>query len=380
MADVMNSSVPASNAAGSDERPVEGVEWPRPGGRFFRRLAISVIIGFWLTYFVTLTAARLAMVRSETWLSILPRGIMTLVAILLSFGILAVLRRARGGSLVRRALAAAGLGLLGCMLHTALSTIVFLQFTPTTSPWYVLLAEYPIQLLSFIWQYLAVSVMLLALTYGEDLTEREERIVALQAQANQAQLSALRYQLNPHFLFNTLNSVASLIAKRRSGEAEAMVVSLSDFLRSTLRMDTGKEITLAEEIQLQSLYLDIEKTRFPNRLEVVIDMPSDTADALVPNLITQPLIENAIKYGVARSQTRVRLEVVARGEADKLVLEIRNDGGDAEAPPPRGTHTGLRNVANRLRLQYGEAAALVAMPRADGGYSATIHLPLRRCV
>jgi sensor histidine kinase YesM len=373
----MNSIFPPTNAAAAGERPAGAAERPQQGARFFRRLAVSVIIGFWLTYFVTLTAARLAMVASESWYSVLPRGIMTLVAILLSFAILAILRSARRGSLVRRALAAAGLGLAGCMLHTALNTIVFLQFVPAVSPWYVIVAEYPVQLLSFIWQYLDVSVMLLALTYGEDLTEREERIASLQAQANEAQLSALRYQLNPHFLFNTLNSVASLIAKQRAGEAEAMVVSLSDFLRSTLQMDTGKEITLGEEIQLQSLYLDIEKTRFPNRLEPAIDMPPETANALVPNLITQPLIENAIKYGVARSQAPVRLDVIARVEGGMLVLEVRNGGGDAEAPPPGGTSTGLRNVANRLRLHYGEEAGLAAAPLDDGGYSATIRLPLR---
>jgi LytS/YehU family sensor histidine kinase len=318
------------------------------------------------------------MLASESWVQVAPRGIMTILAVAMSFAILAVLRRARGMDPVRRVLTAAGLALLGCMIHTALNTIVFAQFVPVTSHWTQIVAEFPIAMLSFLWQYLAVATMLLALTYGEDLTEREERIAALQAQANQAQLSALRYQLNPHFLFNTLNSVASLIA-RRPGEAEAMVVSLSDFLRSTLQMDTGKEITLGEEIQLQSLYLEIEKTRFPNRLEVEIAMPAETADALVPNLITQPLIENAIKYGVARSQAPVRLEVIARAEAGMLVLEVRNDAGDADAPPPPGgTHTGLRNIANRLQLHYGEGASLEAAPRPDGGYAAVIRLPLRK--
>ena len=374
----MNSIFSPSNAVAAGERAAGTAERPRamPAPLFFRRMAIWVILGFWLTYFVTLTAARLALVARENWLSITPRGIMTLFAILLSFGILVLLRRAREKTPVRRALIAAGLALAGCMLHTALNPIVFMQFTPVGSPWYVLVAEYPVSLLSFIWQYLAVSVMLLALTYGEDLTEREQRITALQAEANEAQLSALRYQLNPHFLFNTLNAVASLI-ERRPAEAEAMVVSLSDFLRSTLQMDTGKEITLGEEIQLQSLYLEIEKARFPNRLEVAIVVPPEVANALVPNLITQPLIENAIKYGVARSQASVRLDVIARTESGVLILEIRNGGGDAEAPPPGGTRTGLRNVADRLRLHFGEAARLDAAPREDGGYAATISLPLR---
>ncbi|HTU09929.1 MAG TPA: histidine kinase [Allosphingosinicella sp.] len=377
----MNSIFSPSNAPAAHERPAGAAEPPRaapaqPGARFFRRLAIGVILGFWLTYFITLTAARLAISASESWPLIAARGLMSLLAMLLSFAILAALRRARGRGPARRVLIAAGLALAGCMVHAALNPVVFMQFVPVSSPWSVLIAEYPISLLSFLWQYVAVSVMLLALTYGEDLTEREERIVSLQAQANAAQLSALRYQLNPHFLFNTLNSVASLIAKR-PGEAEAMVVSLSDFLRSTLQMDTGKEITLGEEVQLQSLYLEIEKARFPNRLEVAIDVPPETANALVPNLISQPLIENAIKYGVARSQAPVRLDVIARAEGGVLVLEIRNDGGDAETPLPGGTSTGLRNVANRLRLHFGDEASLAAAPLVGGGYSATICLPLR---
>ena len=124
------------------------------------------------------------------------------------------------------------------------------------------LIAFAVSVFDFVWFYSALSVMLLALTYGEDLVENEDRIASLEAQANIAQLNALRYQLNPHFLFNTLNSVASLISKKMGAEAETMVVSLSDFLRSTLRMDSGREITLAEEVKLQSLYLDIEKSAF----------------------------------------------------------------------------------------------------------------------
>jgi LytS/YehU family sensor histidine kinase len=212
------------------------------------------------------------------------------------------------------------------------------------------------------WFYSALSVMLLALTYGEDLVEKEERIASLQAQANVAQLNALRYQLNPHFLFNALNSVASLICKRMGAEAESMVVSLSDFLRSTLRMDSGREITLEEELKLQSLYLDIEKIRFPQRLSVTIDVPEALRGACVPNLITQPLIENAIKHGVG-----------------KLSLEVRDDGGNAgNAAPPSGLHVGLRNVAERLKLRFGDQGSFTAAARPEGGFSARILIPLRR--
>ena len=143
----------------------------------------------------------------------------------------------RGRTLARRALIACGLALAGCAAHSVTNIVVVAVFYAGMRA----LAEYLIPRVSmadFIWYYSALSVMLLALTYGEDLVENEDRIASLQAQANVAQLNALRYQLNPHFLFNTLNSVASLISKKMGAEAETMVVSLSDFLRSTLRMDS----------------------------------------------------------------------------------------------------------------------------------------------
>ncbi len=174
--------------------------------------------------------------------------------------------------------------------------------------------------------------MILALTYAADLAESEDRVAALLGLTHAAQLKALHYQLNPHFLFNTLNSVIALINSKRSVEAEMMVESLSDFLRSTLALDAASEIPLGMEIELQSLYLAIEKIRFPDRLNVTIDVPDGLRDAMVPNLITQPLVENGIKYGVARNSGRVNLGIVAREVDGKLSPQVQDDGGDA--PPP----------------------------------------------
>lgn len=348
---------------------------PRP----FTRIAIAVILIFWTTQFVTLTVARLVRLDYESMGSAAPRAIVTAVAILLSFGMLWVLRAVRGTTLLKRALIAAGLGAAGACIHTAVNMIVFMLYSPgTDSPMSEYIVSYGLFLFDFAWFYCSIVVILLALTYGEDLVENRDRIASLQAQANSAQLRALRYQLNPHFLFNTLNSVASLISKKQSDAAEAMVISLSEFLRSTLQMDAGSEIPLGDEVALQSLYLDIEKARFPHRLNVEIDVPEDARSALVPNLITQPLIENAIKYGVARSSEPVSLEVIARIEGARLLIEIRDDGGNAEDGAPNGTRVGLRNVADRLRLHYGEEASLTASKISEGGFSAQIRIPLRR--
>jgi len=374
------------NGASAGERPLAADERPagdEPVGRsrrVFGRMAVVVILIFWMAQFTFLTVARLMRMPEESLFNIYPRAIVTACAILLSFALLATLRAVRRKTLVRRAVIAVGIAVAGCAVHAALNMGVFTLFyyMPPPEPFYEYLISWLISMADFIWYYSALSVMLLALTYGEDLVENEDRIASLQAQANVAQLNALRYQLNPHFLFNTLNSVASLISKQMGAEAETMVVSLSDFLRSTLRMDSGREITLDEEIKLQSLYLDIEKIRFPQRLSVTIDVPEALRTACVPNLITQPLIENAIKHGVGRSSEPVHLEVIARDWGGKLSLEIRDDGGNATEAAPSGTQVGLRNVAERLKLRFGDQGSLTAGKRKEGGFSARILIPLRR--
>jgi sensor histidine kinase YesM len=375
-----------ANGALAGERPPGGGERQAAAGpvgrskRVFGRMAIAVILIFWTAQFTTITISRLVRMPEESWSYIEPRAVVTACAILLSFAILAVLRAVRGRTLLRRALIAAGLAAAGCFVHTAINMAAFMFFTGSgwEIPFVEYLIAYAVSLFDFVWFYSALCVMLLALTYGEDLVENEDRIASLEATANVAQLNALRYQLNPHFLFNTLNSVASLISKQMGAEAETMVVSLSDFLRSTLRMDSGREITLEEEIKLQSLYLDIEKIRFPQRLSVTIDVPAELYDVCVPNLITQPLIENAIKHGVGRSSAPVHLEVIARNWGGKLSLEIRDDGGNAANGAPSGTQVGLRNVAERLKLRFGGQGSLIAGSRPEGGFSAKILIPLRR--
>ena len=374
-----NGSIPSERPHGADERPAERALVGH-SKRVFGRMAIAVILIFWTAQFTTLTISRLFRAADVSWANVEPRALVTVCAILLSFAILLVLRAVRGRSLLRRAVIAAVLAATGCCIHTAINMAAFMLFSPPESAFSIAsyLLSYAVSLFDFVWFYAALSIMLLALTYGEDLVENEDRIATLQAQANLAQLNALRYQLNPHFLFNTLNSVASLISKKMGAEAEMMVVSLSDFLRSTLRMDSGREITLAEEIKLQSLYLEIEKIRFPQRLSVTIDVPQALQDACVPNLITQPLIENVIKYAVAGSTAPVHLEVIARELGGKLSLEVRDDGGNASSGAPSGTQVGLRNVAERLRLRHGDQASFAAHPRPEGGFSARIQIPLRR--
>ena len=344
------------------------------GTRLLRRVPVYIILLFWVAQFSNLTAMRLIRFPEEGFEGIVPRIIVTLLGISWSFGFLWIQRAARQRSLTARSVIAGLLAPSGSALHTVTNLLVFNAFFPDAG---LTIGSYLPAFFDWMWFYAALSVVILALTYVADLADNEERIASLQARANAFQLRALRYQLNPHFLFNTLNSIASLIARRKNPEAEAMVVSLSDFLRSTLKIDPDVEITLGEEIALQSLYLDIERFRFPHRLRVTIDVPDELRDACVPNLILQPLIENAIKHGVAQSSREVHLEIRAAPREGRLDIEVRDDGGDAPAPRVGGANVGLVNVADRLRVHFGDAAVLAAEQRPEGGFSARISMPLR---
>ncbi len=369
-----NGSAAPGSRAGLTAIPASFSDEGHRGTRLLRRVPAIIIPLFWLAQFSNLTAMRLVRFPEEGFEGIVPRAIVCLFGISWSFGFLMIQRAARRRSLTVRSIIAGLLAPVGSALHTITNLLVFSAFFPDAG---LAIASYLPAFFDWLWFYTALSVVILALTYVADLADKEERIASLQARANAFQLRALRYQLNPHFLFNTLNSIASLISRRKNPEAEAMVVSLSDFLRSTLKIDPGVEITLGEEIALQSLYLDIERFRFPHRLRVTIDVPETLRDACVPNLILQPLIENAIKHGVAQSSKEVHLEICAGPRDGRLEIEVRDNGGDAPLPPAGGANVGLANVADRLRAHFGSEAELAARQRPEGGFSARISMPLR---
>jgi two-component system LytT family sensor kinase len=356
-----------------------GVGQPRP----LERLAVIVIAGFWFVQFLYFSIDNV--IRSpqfEGWASVGTRAIVSTVGALISFGILKVLRRCTGISFVKRAIFALALAYAGSAIHSIVNWSIFhVVIGPT--PWtehFSLATEaegYPQLVYLFSWVYLAITVLLLSLTYGEELIGRERRIAELSSEANKARLVSLRYQLNPHFLFNSLNSAASLVSARRNCEAELMLENLADFLRATLKLDADTEIRLRDELQLQSLYLQVEEIRFPHRLRVETQVPEELMEALVPNLITQPLIENCIKHSVAQSTDPVCLAISARAGGGKLEMRIEDSGGNANAGQGGGMGVGLQNVAKRLELHFGSHAGFEA-GRTATGFAALISMPLRR--
>jgi signal transduction histidine kinase len=204
--------------------------------------------------------------------------------------------------------------------------------------------------------------------------ERELAASQLQGQLAHAQLQALRMQLNPHFLFNALNSISMLVRGGRSGEAVRMLAGLGDLLRGVLEEDRPNEVPLRDELDFLRRYLAIEQIR-AGRLQVRVEVAPELMDARVPNLILQPLVENAIRHGISRSSAAGLVEIGAWRENGSLLLSVRDDGpGLAQAAPGR-EGVGLSNTRARLARMYGHAQRLDVANADGGGARATIRLP-----
>lgn len=212
-----------------------------------------------------------------------------------------------------------------------------------------------------------------------EVLERERQLAALREVALTTKMEALRYQVNPHFLFNTLNSIAGLIEEGASTRAGGMVLSLANFMRTTLAIDPMKDVTLAEEIRLQEEYLLIERERFLDRLSFSIELPTELASVLVPSLILQPLIENAIKHGVGKTTGPVVISVSVRRDADRIIMIVENDVPLRKNPdsPTLGMGVGLKNVAERLQMRFGGNSQFFSGFTQPGRFRATINLPWR---
>jgi hypothetical protein len=230
--------------------------------------------------------------------------------------------------------------------------------------------------------YIAWSAFYLANQAQVEALGAQRRLADAESAAQAAQVRALRYQVNPHFLFNTLNSLSSLVMTGRTDRAETMLLALSTFFRTSLSLDPSADVSLAEEIDLQRLYLDIEKARFPDRLTVEIDIPKDLEQARLPALLLQPIVENAIKYGVSKSRKAVLVRIDARRLADnRMSLEISNrlkHGGKEELPAAthEGTGLGLANVCQRLEARWGSRASCRSGPMTGGGYKVALTIPI----
>jgi LytS/YehU family sensor histidine kinase len=225
--------------------------------------------------------------------------------------------------------------------------------------------------------YTCVAVLAHAVRYMSDVKEREVQLARISEQLAGARFAALQAQLNPHFLFNTLNTIAVRARDADNAGTVRMVEQLSDLLRRTLTRHKSSEVTLDEELDLVRQYVAIEEARFPDRLTVSIDVDPSLGVAAVPGFALQHLVENAIRHGIARRPGPGTVRVHARRDGEQLEIRVVDDGVGLRDVSPMPTGHGIDNTRERLRALYGDGASLKLEQNSTGGVTATLRVPFR---
>ena len=226
----------------------------------------------------------------------------------------------------------------------------------------------------------AWSALYYAINFFLRIEEQNDQLMRLESQATSAQLAMLRYQLNPHFLFNTLNSISTLVLLKQTEPANAMLSRLSSFLRYTLANEPTAHVTLAQEVETLKLYLEIEKMRFEERLRPSFDIDIRVSKARLPSLLLQPLVENAIKYAVTPQEDGAEIAVVARLAGDKVQIAVSDTGPGLHEMKPRpslSTGVGLANIKERLAQAYGPDHRFETRSIPGGGFGVEIEIPFQ---
>ena len=340
--------------------------------------AVPLTVGLWL--FVLIIFMPVLIRRHDgDGLSIVLDGSTVLLSMLFGFALFALFRSTLGWPPIARSITLA-LGVAWASLTQLTFDLLFTGWVAANlqASWSAL----PVNLsraYGSLFNYLAIFSMNLALFQLSFLRNRslnqERQLAAARSAAQQAQLEALRLQLNPHFLFNTLNAISAMIVTNRNADAELMTERLCSFLRASLSFDPTELVPLDEEIALVEDYLEIEQVRFGERLIVEIECDAAARAVPVPGLLIQPLVENAIKYDVARSRKPVTLAIRAKVSDGALRIEVANDGESDGRAAPHGTGVGQKNIRRRLAGLYGGRASFSAGP-ADPGYASTICIPV----
>ena len=360
------------------------------GRRLNSRAVLFSIVGFWLFYVVIVSLrAHLLDFPSQGEMAV-RRGFVTAIGIFITVLMWFCLRQFDRRPLWVRIVAAALIAMPCTIAIAGTNYYVFNVYDPSSlmdvehslpdKPGMSIWMEIADLSLARYFFLIAWASLYLALGFAQDVGEAERKAARFARAAQSAELRALRYQVNPHFLFNTLNSLSALVMRGRRDEAETMIMNLSTFYRTSLSGEPSEDVDLAEEIELQKLYLDIEAVRFPERLRVKIDFPDVLANAAVPGLILQPLVENAIKHGVSRTNRPVLIALSAAEAGGRLILSVTDDGpGYATDKDKDQSHgIGLANVRDRLAARFGDRSSMTYGPTPNAGFSVRLILPLVR--
>lgn len=232
--------------------------------------------------------------------------------------------------------------------------------------------------LTFVTAYALILTITYLVDSREDIARQMTETARLSEELSRAQLAALRRQMEPHFMFNTLNSIAGLVRDHRNDAAVSMIVGLSEFLRRASEDSHRSQVTLAEEVEYLQRYVDIQKVRFGERLRVSVDIPADLLDAQVPNLLLQPLVENAIKHGVAKRVVGGSVRVTGARREGSVCLSVYNDGPSFPKDwETNGAGVGLANLRRRLKILHGDASELQMRRAGADGVEVVVTLPLK---
>jgi len=269
--------------------------------------------------------------------------------------------------------------IIGCLISLAIYFILMFARTEIFelprrgAPAFVPLTE--IRRFRFVNQ-LLVYFAVLAAGYAREYflrdQQRQREAIELHAQLAEARLDALRAQINPHFLFNTLNAIAALVERDPAG-VRRMIARLGDLLRHTIDSRGAATVPLSEELDFLQHYIDIMEVRFQGRLHTELKIESDTLDVPVPSLVLQPIVENALEHGASRAAREGRIEITARRDGRSVILTVRDNGPGVQA---EAVGVGLTNTRARLEQLYGENASLTLMSAPGGGAIATIVIPI----
>lgn len=341
-----------------------------------RRMTRQLGAVYWSSVFL-ITSLLWHFVGVDAWISAPGKLVWIGASVAITFAISALLLRWRHLPFLHKALL--------CFVLTLLCSPFSASIDFLIASWYMWPAKPAFAPRDFVYSLIENSsfffgwaCLYVAMLYSHEVRQQERRLAAIREEALTAQMRALRYQINPHFLFNTFNSIAALIEESMPNEAKRMVIVLSEFLRTTLTLDPFSDVRLDREIALQQDYLAIERERFSDRLNVAFDIPAGLYGALVPSLILQPLVENAIKHGVGQARAPVAVRVNARTVEQALLLTVTNDvtpGREMGELPSTGI--GLANVSERLAARFGHQGLCRAGYNGKGQWEAVIEMPLR---
>lgn len=355
---------------------VEEVGGARPQARAETRAKLVLTLSMWGASIALFTLGTILQRSPMAFEAALLRIAMAACGVAICYGLHRLLRRLSHRSFRTRAIAVSAIAPFAAEAYAWANYFAFAALYGRTARLVVVDWNDAMYVLSmWTWFFIAWTGLYLAIEYNFDARDEAERAAELRTMAHTAKLRALSNQINPHFLFNSLNSISALILDGRGAEAEHMLARLSTFFRSTLAIDPLVDVPLEQELELHRRYLAIEQMRYPD-LAVEITLPEELRKAAVPALIIQPLVENAIKHGVAVSRPPTRITIAAERDGDRLSIRVI-DSGNAETlrRTPTAEGIGTANVRQRLTEYFGAAQSLALIP-GPGRFEAHVTMPL----